>query len=285
MIPTAPFGQTGHESTRTIFGAAALASVSQSDADRTLELLLQFGVNHIDVAASYGDAELRVGPWMDRHRDRFFLATKTGKRDHDGAREEIHRSLERLRVPHVDLIQLHNLVDPIEWDQAMNPGGALEAALEAREEGLVRYIGVTGHGTPVAGMHRRSIERFPFDAILLPYNFPVMQDVGYASAFESLLAQCADRGIAVQTIKSIAQRPWGEQDHSRSTWYQPLEAQSEIDRAVDWVLRRPGIFLNTAGDIQLLPRVLEAADRFDAAADHTSLDSELAALRMETLFV
>src|SRR5947209_19071399 len=147
MIPTQPFGRTGHQSTRIIFGAAALGQGTQDEADRGLELLLEYGINHIDTAASYGDAELRIGPWMDRHRDDFFLATKTGERSYSAARDEIHRSLERLRVNRVDLVQLHNLVDPIEWDQAMNPGGALEAALEAQREGLVRFIGVTGHGT------------------------------------------------------------------------------------------------------------------------------------------
>lgn len=285
MIPTAPFGQTGHQSTRTIFGAAALGAVSQSDADRTLDLLLRYDINHIDVAASYGDAELRIGPWMDRHRNKFFLATKTGNRDYHGARDEIHKSLDRLRVSQIDLIQFHNLVDPIEWDQVMNPGGALEAALEAREAGLVRFIGVTGHGTPIAAMHTRSLKRFPFDSVLLPYNYTVMQDPGYARDFETLLSLCAERNVAVQTIKSIAHRPWGTQEHTRSTWYQPLEDHSAIDRAVYWVLGRPGTFLNTASDINLLPRILDAAARFDPEADHASLTNELAALEMETLFV
>src|ERR687884_1214255 len=173
MIATQPFGRTGHMSTRAIFGAAALSSVTQDEADRTLEVLLQYGVNHIDTAASYGDSELHIGPWMDRHRQDFFLATKTGRRTYQEARDEIHRSLERLRVDHVDLIQLHNLVDPDEWEIALGPGGALEAAIEAREQGLVRHIGVTGHGVTIAAMHRRSLERFDFDSILLPYNYPM----------------------------------------------------------------------------------------------------------------
>src|SRR5205807_3292377 len=184
VIATAPFGKTGHESTRTIFGAAALASVSQAEADRTLELLLEHGVNHIDTAASYGDSELRIAPWLARHREHFFLATKTGKRDYKGAREEIRRSLDRLGVDRVDLIQLHNLVDVIEWEFALREDGALQACVEARDEGLVRFIGVTGHGLTVARMHRRSLDRFPFDSVLAPYNWIQMQDPVYAADFE-----------------------------------------------------------------------------------------------------
>ena len=162
MIPTQPFGRTGHISTRTLFGAAALGNVTQAEADHTLELLLEYGVNHIDTAASYGDAELRIGPWMAQHRANFFLATKTGERTYQKAHDEIHRSLERLRVDHVDLLQLHNLAEPDEWEIAMGPDGALKAAIEAREQGLVRFIGVTGHGLGIAAMHLRSLEHFSF---------------------------------------------------------------------------------------------------------------------------
>jgi aryl-alcohol dehydrogenase-like predicted oxidoreductase len=171
VIATAPFGSTGHESTRTIFGAAALGSVTQEVADRTLDLLVERGVNHIDTAASYGDSELRLAPWLARNRDSVFLATKTGERSRKDAREEIRRSLDRLGVDRVDLIQLHNLVDVIEWETALREGGALEAAVEARDEGLVRFIGVTGHGLTVPAMHRRSLERFAFDSVLLPYSY------------------------------------------------------------------------------------------------------------------
>jgi aryl-alcohol dehydrogenase-like predicted oxidoreductase len=283
MIATQPFGRTGHTSTRTIFGAAALGQVTQDDADRTLEVLLRYGVNHIDVAASYGDAELRIGPWMDRHRNDFFLATKTGEREYGAARDEIHRSLERLRVDSVDLIQLHNLVDPIEWDTAMGPDGALRAATEARDEGLVRAIGVTGHGTSIAAMHRRSLERFAFDSVLLPFSWIVMQDEKYARDFEVLSAMCEEREVAVQTIKSIASRPWGDAPHTHATWYAPLEDQADIDWAVHWVLRRPGVFLNTAGDITLLPKVLDAASRFDPGEDVPSRPPQN--LELEPLFV
>src|SRR5215469_13104571 len=205
-IAALPFGRSGHESTRTIFGAAALAHVTQDEADRALEVLLRYGVNHIDVAASYGDAELRIAPWLERHRDQFFVATKTGQRSAAGAREELQRSLERMRIASVDLWQLHNLSDPIEWDEALSPGGALEAAIEARQQGLVRYIGVTGHGLQIAATQRRSLERFNFDAVLLPYNYVTLQNDYYRANFEALLATCTQRNTAVQTIKSIAYR-------------------------------------------------------------------------------
>src|SRR3954470_23546841 len=179
MIPRMPFGATGHDSSRVIFGAAALGSVAKPDADRALDLLLEHGINHIDVAASYGDAELRIAPWLQRHPGTFFVATKTDKRDYRSAREQIHRSLERLGVDRVDSIQLHNLADVIEWETALGAGGALEAAIEAREEGLVRFMGVTGHGLSVPEMHRRSLERFAFDSVLCPYNWVQMQDERY----------------------------------------------------------------------------------------------------------
>ncbi len=285
MIPTAPFGRTGHHSTRAIFGAAALSRVSQEEADRTLELLLQYGVNHIDTAASYGDSELRIGPWMREHRSRFFLATKTGERTYQRARDEIRRSLERLRVDSVDLIQLHNLVDPQEWEQALGPGGALEASIEARDQGLVRFIGVTGHGVTVAAQHRRALERFPFDSVLLPYSYILMQNPQYAADFEALAAVCRERGVAIQTIKSITQAPWGEREHVHATWYAPLEDQADIDLAVHWVLGRPEMFLNTVGDIYLLPKVLDAASRFQARPADEEMERLVAERHMAPLFV
>ncbi|HEX9116540.1 MAG TPA: aldo/keto reductase, partial [Anaerolineae bacterium] len=230
------FGRLGHESTRTIFGAASLSHVSQSDADRTLDVLLQYGVNHIDVAASYGDAELRVAPWLKRHPNQFFLATKTGARSAQGGREELRRSLDRLGVDHVDLWQLHNLVDPIEWDQALSPGGVIEAAIEAKREGLIKGIGVTGHGLQIAATHRRSLERFDFDSVLLPLNYVTAQNAYYAANFAGLEATCRERNVAVQTIKSIAAEPWQGREHTRTTWYRPLEEQGDIDVAVWWVL-------------------------------------------------
>lgn len=287
-IATLAFGRTGHQSTRTIFGAAALGAVSQADADRTLEVLQKYGVNHIDVAASYGDAELRIAPWLQQHRAEFFLATKTEKRIAKEAKEELQRSLERMKVDYVDLWQLHNLVDPIQWDTALSPGGVIEAAIEAKQQGLVRAIGVTGHGLQIAATHRRSLERFDFDSVLLPYNYVTMQKPYYAENFAALLATCQQRNVAVQTIKSIAYKPWMGQQHTHSTWYAPLEEQEDIDRTVHYVLKRPGIFLNTVGDINLLPKVLDAASRH-AGAGHGPTDEEMQEmvnrLQMQPLFV
>jgi aryl-alcohol dehydrogenase-like predicted oxidoreductase len=285
MIPTAPFGSTGHDSSRVIFGAAALGSVAKSDADRALDLLLEHGVNHLDVAASYGDAELRIATWLRRNPGTFFLATKTGERGYSAAREQIRRSLDRLGVDSVDLVQLHNLVDVIEWDTALSADGALEAAIEAREEGLVRYIGVTGHGLSVPEMHRRSLERFPFDSVLAPYNFVQMQDPRYAETFEALAGVCTERGVALQTIKSLARRRWDGRPHTAATWYEPLRDQADVDLAVHWVLGRPEAFLLTTGDVELLPRLLDAAERFE----RRPADEEMAALTArsaaEPLFV
>ena len=285
MIITRPFGRTDHMSTRTIFGAAALSEVSQAQADRTLEMLLYYGVNHIDTAPSYGDAELRIGPWMEQYRGHFFLATKTDERTVQAARDQFLRSLERLRVDQVDLLQLHHLVDPEEWEVAMGPGGALEAAIEAREQGLVRFIGVTGHGVAAPDMHRRSLERFDFDSVLLPYNYMMMQNPRYAADFRALMALCQKRNVAVQTIKSIARGPWGTKTRTRATWYEPLEDQDAIEKAVRWVLGRPGIFLNTAADIRLLPKVLDAASRFQAPLSDGDMKKEAARLKIKPLFV
>ncbi len=285
MIDKQPFGRTGHMSTRTLFGAAALGTVTQAEADRTLELLLEYGVNHIDTARSYGDSELRIGPWMEQHRDKFFLATKTEKRTYEGAWEELKQSLERLRVDYVDLWQMHYLVNPEEWETAMGPGGALEAFIEAREQGLVRFLGVTGHDLAIAGMHKRSLERFDFDSVLLPANYVLMQNPQYAADFEALVAICQERNVAVQVIKSICRRPWGDRPQTRNTWYEPLEEQDSLDRAVHWVLGQPGLFLNTAGDIHVLPKVLDAASRFQSAPSDEEMAADVAALEMAPLFV
>ncbi len=285
MIPTQQFGRTGHESTLTLFGAAAFGSVTQDEADRTLELLLQHGVNHIDTAASYGDSELRIGPWMAEHRSKFFLATKTGDRDYQTAKDSIHRSLERLRVDQLDLIQLHNLVEPEEWERAMGSGGALEAAVEARDQGLVRFIGVTGHGVTIAAMHMRSLERFDFDSVLLPYNYPMMQNPQYAADFEALLALCQERNVAVQTIKAVTRAPWGERERTAATWYEPFTDQGDVDTAVHWALGRPGVFLNTAGDIHVLPKIFDAASRFERRPTHEEMAKFAREQRMEPLFV
>ena len=285
MIEKLPFGRTGHTSTRTIFGSAALGEVSQARADRALELLLYYGVNHIDTAPSYGEAEARIGPWMEQHRDQFFLATKIDKRTVLEAWDQIRESLDRLRVDHVDLLQLHNLVDPNEWEEAMGPGGALEAAIEARERGLTRFIGVTGHGVTAPEMHQRSLEHFDFDSVLLPYNFTMMRNPYYAAEFEALLALCQARDVAVQTIKSIARGPWGHKTRIRATWYEPLEDEDAIEKAVHWALCRPGIFLNTVGDLGLLPKVLEAANHSPKVPSPQEMKHLMDRQGMQPLFV
>jgi aryl-alcohol dehydrogenase-like predicted oxidoreductase len=288
MITKIPFGNTGHLSTRTIFGAAGLWAMRQERADQVLETLLKYGINHIDVAPSYGDAELRVGSWMKEHRQNFFLATKTDERTASGARNSIRRSLERLQTNQIDLIQLHNLTDEEGWEIALGPGGALEAAIEARSKGLVRFIGITGHGTRAPQMHLRSLERINFDSVLLPYNYMMMQNPEYASDFERLIKHCADRSIAVQTIKSIARRRWRKGDTQKHfSWYEPIKDPDILLSVVHWVLSRPNIFLNTTSDATLLPMILEAASIYDTPDPdlEDNLKSAASQLEMEPLFI
>lgn len=284
-IARAPFGRTGHLSSRAIFGAAALSNVTQSEADRAIETALGFGVNHFDTAASYGDSETLLGPWLQHHRSQVFLATKTGQRERGAALDELQRSLERLRTDHVDLWQLHNLVDEHEWERALGPGGALEAAIEAREQGLVRFIGVTGHGVEVARRHLDSLRSFPFDSVLLPYSYVMMRNEAYARDFEALARECAARGVAVQTIKAITRRPWGERQPDRPTWYQPLEEPGALSLALHWVLGREEFFVNTAGDVGLLPAVLAAVSRYRGRPGDAELADLVGREVMEPLFV
>lgn len=260
-IEKRPFGRTGHMSSAVIFGAAALGKVDQATADRTLELLYQYGVNHIDTAPSYGDAELRVGAWMERARDDFFLATKTDQFDYDGCKAQIQASLERLRTNRIDLLQLHCLIHPDDWERVFAPKGALEAMVEAKKAGYVDHIGVTGHSWTVAAMHRRSLERFDFDSVLMPWNWFAANHRKYAEDFKATVALCEERNVAIQTIKSIARGAWtAGTTKNRNTWYQPLEDEDDIKTAVQWVLSHRRFFLNSVGDVDLLPMVLRAAD-------------------------
>ena len=286
MISTLPFGSTGHHSTRTIFGAAALGRVAQDEADDTLQTLLDYGVNHIDTAASYGESELRIAPWMKSHRDDFFLATKTGTRDYAGSKAEIDKSLERLQVEHIDLIQLHSLGDESDWDKVFAPDGAFKAVVEAKEAGKARFVGITGHGVHIPLLHLRALEIYPFDAVLLPLNYPMWRNGEYRADFLELREVCLQRGIAMQTIKAVTRRPWGEQEKTSATWYEPLEEQSAIDNAVDWVLGHfPEAFLNTVGDIHVLPRVLDAASRSADAPTDDAMEVMFGEREMAPLFV
>ena len=289
-LPRATFGRTGRSSPRVIFGAAALAALRQERADALLETLREFGVDHLDTAAGYGDSELRLAPWLREDRGRCFVASKTGARDAAGARESIHRSLERLGIDQLDLIQLHNLTDEPGWATALGPGGALEACLDARREGLVRFIGVTGHGTLAAAMHRRSLERFDFDSVLLPYSYVTMQSPEYAADFAALESVCRARGVAMQTIKSVARRRWpADAPARRFSWYEPLRDAAALRRAVHFVLARPGVFLCSSSDATLLRPILEAARDFEveqsAAPEPAALAADVRAFGIEPLFV
>lgn len=284
-IERIPFGRTGHDSSRIVFGAVALSGATPAESNDVLELLLEHGVNHIDTAASYGDSEDQLRPWLAEHRDAFFLATKTGDRSRNAARDSIHRSLERMGVDSVDMIQLHNLVHPGEWAEALGPGGALEAAVEARDEGLVRFVGVTGHGLTVAHQHRRALDVFPFDAVLAPCNPVALRDPVYGPDFEELERACTEREVALQTIKAITRGPWGTTEHTAETWYEPLTGEDEIDVAVAFVLGRERLFLNTVGDRRLLPLVLDAAERFAGPPEEAALDALVESGHMTPLFV
>ena len=285
MIRKQPFGGTGHQSTSIIFGGAAIGRVTQEIADDVLELLLKYGVNHIDTAASYGESELRIGPWMEGHREDFFLATKTGQRTYGKAKAEIKKSLERLQVESVDLIQLHNLTHPDDWDVAMGDDGALKAAIEAKETGLTRFIGVTGHGLMAAAMHKRSLERYPFDSVLLPWNYVLFKEDRYNQDFHALLGVCQDRNVAFQTIKSITKGSWANKTRTRNTWYEPLEDRADIDRAVSWILGQGYMFLNTASDTGLLSMVLDSASRFKGRPSDEEMERMVEESSMSRLFV
>lgn len=286
MIERIPFGRTGHASSRALFGAAALGRMRQDKADTVLETLLEFGVNHIDTAAGYGDSELRIAPWMKTHRKGFFLATKTRERDAQGARKSLERSLARLGVERIDLIQLHNLVEVEQQKQALGPGGAIEALVDARDAGLVRYIGVTGHGTFAPRRHLESLRQFPFDSVLAPCNFAMLAQPDYAGDFEELYETCRAQEVAFQIIKSVARRRWSEADEGpRHSWYHPIRDHAALRRAVHFVLARPGLFLNTSSDTTLLRPTLEAAADRAAQPGDAAMAQDVHRLAIEPLFV
>ena len=261
-IEKKPFGTTGHLSSRAIFGSFCIGRASQEEADRVLDIILRFGINHIDTAPAYSDAEVRVGSWMKQYRDHFFLATKINQRSYQESKDQFYRSLDRLQTDHVDLLQIHNFTDVVFRELVMGPGGALEFLLEAREQGLTRFIGITGHGSQAPMMHYQSLQRFKFDSVLLPCNFPMMQIPYYRENFDRLVQYCEKHDIAAQTIKAAAKGLWGDKKRSHSTWYEPLKDQGAIDKAVHWVMGQTGAFLITTGDMEVLPKFLTAVSSF-----------------------
>ncbi|MEF8823674.1 MAG: aldo/keto reductase [Desulfohalobiaceae bacterium] len=284
VIEKLPFGRTGHSSSRLIFGSFALKDVDPDRAARVLELLDQYGINHIDTAPSYGDAELRVGEWMGTRRSDVFLATKTDVTGYHQARDQLQRSLNRLQVESVDLLQLHNLTDETEREFAMAEGGALDYLVEAKEKGLTRFIGITGHGVKAPQRHLETLERYPFDSVLVPCNYLLMHMQEYADSFLRLREYCHEKGIPLQTIKSVARRkyPWREWTHA--TWYEPLSEPEAIGQAVKWVLGLPEVFLVTTGDLTVLPHILSAAAKFDGQPSDEAMRDKVAEHEMQPLF-
>lgn len=285
MIEKMQFGRTGHMSSRVLFGAAALGTVTQKEADETYDLLKKYSVNHIDTAHSYGDAELRIGPWMKRDRSSFFLATKTDKRTKKEAMEELSQSLEKLQTDHIDLWQFHLLVDGEQWEIAMGEGGVLEAALEAKHQGLIKYIGVTGHGLGAPRAHYRSLMKYDFDSVLFPYNYTMMQNPQYSSDVDQLMELCKQRSVAVQTIKAITRKEVGEAVNPFATWYNPLTDPKSIAMAIGWVLNNPEVFLNSVGDITLLPILLEQANELLPVPSDEEMEALVREQGMKPLFV
>jgi len=283
-IQKQPFGRTGHMSTRAIFGSFCLRGADQKAADEVLEKLLDYGINHIDTAPAYGDAELRVGPWMKHYRKHFFLATKTDKRTYEDAREQFYRSLDRLQVDQVDLLQIHNLTDVVFRKIAMGPRGTLEFLVEARDKGLTRFIGITGHGILAPKMHLQSLSRFGFDTVLLPCNYLLMQLPRYRDDFNQLVSYCRENNVAVQTIKSAARGLWGDKPRSHNTWYEPLNDEASIAKSVQWVMDQADIFVITTGDLQVLPKFLAAAADFQISPADEEMDAMVVRQGMQPLF-
>ena len=275
-MQTRLFGRTGHASTIAIFGAAAFWEISQANADKVMEQVIAAGVNHIDVAPSYGQAEERIGPWMPRERERFFLGCKTMERSKDGAWNEMQQSLKRLQVESFDLYQFHAVNTFDELDQITMKGGALEAVLEAKKVGLTRFIGITGHGVDAPAIYLEALRRFDFDSILFPLNFIQMADSAFRKNTEELIAVCAEKQVGTMVIKTITKGPWGEKKHTATTWYEPFEQMEDIQRAADFALSYDVTGLCTAGDTRILPLILKACQNFsplDAASREAMIES------------
>ncbi|MCF8037847.1 MAG: aldo/keto reductase [Desulfohalobiaceae bacterium] len=283
-IQTNPFGSTGHMSTRIIFGSFAVKDANQDQAASVLDLLYDYGINHIDTAPGYGDAELRVGEWMEHHRSDFFLATKIDVSGYRQAKEQLQRSLDRLRVDSVDLLQLHNLTDETKREFVMAEGGALDYMVEAKAKGLTRYIGITGHGFQAPQRHLETLQRHAFDSVLAPCNYPLMQIQQYRETFDRLLQYCQLNGLPLQTIKSAARRKYPGRHWSHATWYEPLTDPKAIESAVQWVLGIPDVFVISTGDLSILPHILNAAALFKEAPPKAAMRQLVAEKDMMPLF-
>ena len=256
------FGRSGHMSTVAIFGAAAFWEISQMGADKVMEMVIEAGVNHIDVAPSYGQAEKRVGPWMPRERERFFLGCKTMERTKKGAWDEMQKSFKLLQTDHFDLYQLHAITTQEELDACTMAGGALEAAVVARQQGLTRQIGITGHGVDSPRLFIEALKRFDFDSILFPLNFVQMSNPAFRKDAETLIALCKEKDVGTMLIKTITKGPWGDKEKTASTWYEPFNQMDKIQEAVNFALSYDVTGLCTAGDINVLPKVLKACQDF-----------------------
>ena len=261
-METRRFGRSGHLSTVAIFGAAAFWEISQAEADKVMEMVIEAGINHIDVAPSYGQAEIRIGPWMPRERKRFFLGCKTMERTRAGAWQEMQKSLKLLQTESFDLYQAHAVTSMEELDQVTMKGGALEAMIQAKQAGLTKYLGITGHGVNAPAIYLEALRRFDFDSVLFPLNFVQMANPEYRKNAEELIAECVKKDIGMMIIKSITRGPWGEKSHTATTWYEPFDQAAEIQQAINFVLSYPVTGICSAGDTQILPLVLEACQKF-----------------------
>jgi len=261
-METRRFGRTNHMSTVAIFGAAAFWEISQKDADKVMEQVIAAGINHIDVAPSYGQAELRIGPWMPRERNRFFLGCKTQERTKDGAWDELRASLKLLQTESFDLYQFHAVTSMEELDKITMSGGALEAVIQAKKDGLTKYIGITGHGADAPEIYLEALRRFDFDSVLFPINYVQMANPTYRKHTEDLIAECNIKDVGTMVIKSITKGPWEDKKHTATTWYEPFEEAGEIQKAINFVLSYPITGICTAGDTRILPLVIEACKNF-----------------------
>ena len=284
-METRRFGRTGHMSTVAIFGAAAFSNVSQEDADKAMERIIEAGVNHIDIARSYGEAELRVGPWMPRERGRFFLGSKTTERTKEGAWKELQESLKRLQIEALDLYQIHAVTTMDELDAVTMKGGALEAFLEARQNGLTRFIGITGHGVNAPQIYLEALRRFDFDSVLFPLNFVQMANPEYREYAEELIATCKAKDVGTMIIKSITRAPWGNREHTATTWYEPFDNIEEIQPAVNFALSYDITGLCTAGDTRVLPIMLKACENFAPLGDSEREEMIASGKQYEPLFI